>query len=471
MPAPSTRRAPNQPPSQPSDFLTMPAAVAQRRKAAGLPTPSAKKARTSAQPNGTSARKGGLAALVSADGKRVQATTTNGVKGVKQETADEARAIVGHGDVDMQDASADAVMEISSGEEESDLEDSADEHKDEAADAKAGAADAEMADGDEAEPPSFGELLQANAPEVVDVEATFQDPNQDSRALAPTSGNRALSAPSATSLGTVLTQALKTNDKELLESCFEMNDLNSVRSTIERLPSTLVANLLRRLAERLHKRPGRAGNLMVWVQWSIVSHGGYLAGRQDIMKELGSLNRVIKERASGLQPLLTLKGKLDMLSAQLELRRSMQKASTMDEDDEEEGVIYVEGQDESDSDEEAATDKNTKAITGSRPQKHASKLDDDDELEGVESSDDDGAMNLNAEEEEDDEGSEDEDVLDDEAEETENDTGDDESEDDLEEVDDDDGEDLSGDDLETPRPTKRSAAAQRMGFGSGRRRR
>ncbi|OJD31819.1 small nucleolar ribonucleoprotein complex component [Diplodia corticola] len=457
----------------------MPAAVAQRRKAAGLPTPSAKKARTSAQPNGTSARKAGLAALVSADGKRVQATTTNGVKGAKQDTVDEARAVVGHGDVDMHDASADPeVVEISSGEEEeSELEDSADEHKDEAADAKEGAADAEMAGGDdtagaEADPPSFGELLRANAPEVVDVEATFQDTNTGSRALAPTSGNRALSAPSATSLGTVLTQALKTNDKELLESCFEMNDLNSVRSTIERLPSPLVANLLCRLAERLHKRPGRAGNLMVWVQWAIVSHGGYLAGRQDIMKELGSLNRVIKERASGLQPLLNLKGKLDMLSAQLELRRSMQKTATMDEDDEEEGVIYVEGQDESDSDEDTAADNKTKAITDGKSQKRTRKPEDDEDVEGAESSDEDGAMNLNAEEEEEeDEGSEDEDVLDDEAEETENDSGEDESEDDLEEIDDDDGEDVSEDDIETPRPIKRSAAAQRMGFGSGRRRR
>lgn len=462
----------------------MPAAVAQRRKAQGLPTPSAKKARTAApaaQANGTTQRKTGLAGLVSADGKRVQAATTNGVKGAKDDRVDESHAVVGHGDVDMPDASANPeVVEISSGEEEeSELEDSGDEQEGEAADAKAGAVDADMANGeelvgDDAEPPSFGELLQANAPEIVDVEATFQDPNAESRALAPTSGNKALSAPSATSLGTVLTQALKTNDKELLESCFEMNDLNSVRSTIERLPSTLVANLLRRLAERLHKRPGRAGNLMVWVQWSIVSHGGYLAGRQDIMRELVSLNRVIKERASGLQPLLTLKGKLDMLSAQLELRRSMQKAATMDEDEEEEGVIYVEGQDDSDSDDEAAQD-GTKAITDGRPQKRnakASKLDDDDDLEGAESSDDDdGAMNLNAEEDEGSEGSEDdEDVLDDEAEETENDTGDDESEDDLEEVDD-DGEDLSASDVETPRPTKRSAAAQRMGFGSGRRRR
>ncbi|KAF2139546.1 uncharacterized protein K452DRAFT_289545 [Aplosporella prunicola CBS 121167] len=417
-------------------------------------------------------------------GKRPQAVTSaNGSnKRAKQQQPDESRAVVAHRDVDMADAD---VVEISSGEEEeSELEES--EEEEEANEKEnqrpAGAAnDVDMADGEEAgsgagEAPSFGEQLQANAPEVVDVEAEFADASEGAReargALAPVvgGGNRALSAPSATSLGTVLTQALKTNDRELLESCFEMNDLDSVRSTIERLPSTLVANLLRRLAERLHKRPGRAGNIMVWIQWALVSHGGYLAGRQDIMRELGSLNRVIKERASGLQPLLTLKGKLDMLSAQLELRRSMQRTATMDDDEDEDGVIYVEGQESESEDED-----NGSVANGGAVKRLKAPLDNDLD-DGIESSaDEDNAMNFNAEGEDDDADSDDSDaeggMLDDEADETDNDSGDDEeSENDLEEVDD-DGEDVSGSDaLETPRPTKRSTAAQRMGFGSGRRR-
>ncbi|KAF2090292.1 NUC189-domain-containing protein [Saccharata proteae CBS 121410] len=452
----------------------MVSAVATRsRKANDTPQPpSAKRPRRAApvQPaNGTPARKSGLAAVLpSAKGERRRPTAvTNGAKAAKADQVDESRTVVAHGDVDMADATRD-VVEISSGEEEESAYESSGDEKEEKSAKAEKAQDVAMADGsangdeqtEEAEPPSFGELLQANAPEVVDVEDAFVDPVAESRALAPVTGNRALSAPSATSLGTVLTQALKTNDKDLMESCFEMNDLDSVRSTIERLPSTLVARLLSRLAERLHKRPGRAGNLMVWVQWALVSHGGYLAGRQDIMRELGSLNRVIRERASGLQPLLTLKGKLDMLSAQLELRRSMQRTTTMDSDDDE-GVIYVEGQDDSESENDDAAVKRGQELS-----KKLSKGEAQDDLDGAESSDDDLPMNLNGEEEDDSEGSEeDDDVVDDEAEETDNDSGDD---DDIEEEVD-DGEDVSESEMEMP-SAKRSVTAQRMGFGAGRRR-
>src|SRR5436305_8171617 len=97
----------------------------------------------------------------------------------------------------------------------------------------------------------------------------------------------------------------------------------------------------------MHKRPGRAGSLMVWVQWTLVAHGGYLATQPDLMKKLTTLKRVIDDRARGLQPLLSLKGKLDMLEAQMQLRRSMQSSGMgPDEEDDEEGVIYVEGQED-----------------------------------------------------------------------------------------------------------------------------
>jgi U3 small nucleolar RNA-associated protein 5 len=61
----------------------------------------------------------------------------------------------------------------------------------------------------------------------------------------------------------------------------------------------------------------------------------------------------VKQRAA---PLLSLKGKLDMLEAQMNLRRTMQsnaRAAHADDEDDEEGVIYVEGQDESDSEAES----------------------------------------------------------------------------------------------------------------------
>ena len=219
--------------------------------------------------------------------------------------------------------------------------------------------------------PSFGDLIRANAPEPIEVQAAFTDPNTQSLVPAGEKGLQQL--PSGMSLGTVLTQSLRTNDTNLLETCFHVKELSAVRATIERLDSSFATILLQRLAERLHSRPGRAGSLMVWIQWTLVAHGGYLAGQPEIMKKLASLHRVVKDRANSLQPLLSLKGKLDMLEAQMNLRKSMQArsktANTFEEDDEE-GVIYVEGQEESDSEDE---DEQGDDAMGSQPAKPGAK--------------------------------------------------------------------------------------------------
>jgi U3 small nucleolar RNA-associated protein 5 len=195
---------------------------------------------------------------------------------------------------------------------------------------------------------TFGALISKSSNALVNVEEALRDRDGSPGTLiAQSSSRRAMVPTTATSLSTVLAQALRTNDADLLESCFSVHDLESVRTTISRLDSSLVERLLHVLADKLHKRPGRANNLMVWVQWSLVAHGGYLATRADLLTKLGALNRVIRERASGLQPLLTLKGKLDMLTAQLELRkRAADDSRDRRDDDDDEVVIYVESDDE-----------------------------------------------------------------------------------------------------------------------------
>jgi len=235
---------------------------------------------------------------------------------------------------------------------------------------------------------------------------------------------------------------LKTNDVSLLESCLHTTDVSTIRATIQRLDSPLAGTLLQKLAERLHRRPGRAGSLMVWVQWTLVTHGGYLATQRDLIKKLAELNKVIDTRSKGLQSLLSLKGKLDMLEAQIELRRSMQtQRRRLDEEDDDDGIIYVEGQE---SDEEIA-----------RPQKLAPNgdLEDISDLES-EFSEDMPMTNGKIADSEDEEGdSEDGNLVDDEAEETDADSGDED------EVDHDDqdsqGEDEESDDAaQAPPPSK-----------------
>ncbi|KAI0015798.1 Dip2/Utp12 family-domain-containing protein [Xylariomycetidae sp. FL0641] len=188
--------------------------------------------------------------------------------------------------------------------------------------------------------PTLGELARAH--DTIDVPSALVAP---STALA--APGRSPAPPSLSSLGTVLTQALRTDDADLLESCLHTSDLPTVRNTIQRLDSTLAGNLLTKLAARMHRRPGRAGSLMTWVQWTLISHGGALATQPGLTKKLSELHRVLEERSRGLNSLLALKGKLDLLAAQMELRRGMQgnHEPDEDEDEDEDGVIYVEGED------------------------------------------------------------------------------------------------------------------------------
>ena len=392
-------------------------------------------------------------------GPGVGADVMNGVKDMGKSHVDESHTVVANGadadDVSMPDESPE-VIEISSGvdtdsedegpaglleegkahrepDEEGESEDV--DMEDVKAPEVAGlGSDSRQDEPEQAEEPSFGDLIRANASEPVDVQA-FTDPTAQS--LVPI-GDRSLQQHSSGTFGTVLTQSLRTNDTDLLETCLHERDLAIVRASIERLNSSFAAILLQRLAERLHNRPGRAGSLMVWMQWTIIAHGGYLAGQPGVLRKVASLQRVVTERANSLPALLRLKGKLDMLEAQGNFKKSMQErsraANAIDEDDEE-AVIYVEGQEESDSedaqDEEAVTSplrplKGT-AQTQDSAADHASDSGTSDADSQDEEDSDDEMPTTNgaiAESEDDESGSEEEGLLDEEASSTDNDSAD-----------------------------------------------
>jgi U3 small nucleolar RNA-associated protein 5 len=301
----------------------------------------------------------------------------NGYRAAHESHVDESKAVLVSGrlvdDVDMHDVQGDSIS-ISSGEESSGDEKEHQKGQDSGkkpptrTSKNVAGKDVEMRDigyseveqGEEAGEPSFGELLHATAPEAIDVEAEVDvvDSLVPSKGTAPAS-----QIPSGVSLSTVLTQALRTNDHAMLESCFHIGDLVIVRTTIQRLDSSLAATLLQRLAERLASRPGRFGHLLVWVQWTCIAHGGAIAGKADILNRMSALFQVMDQRSSSLPSLLLLKGKLDMLDAQLKLRQSSARRDieNMDSEDDQD-IIYVEGQDDVDDPEaEAAPQPSTTA--------------------------------------------------------------------------------------------------------------
>ncbi|KAM0720041.1 hypothetical protein Q7P37_004176 [Cladosporium fusiforme] len=396
-----------------------------------------------------SKKKEGLGFLVDEDarqGRTVDGKLTNGVPDKRTTRVDESKAVVAP------EGNANQVIDISSAEEESSEYESDAENankpqpngRSKEQQAVAGGEDVEMQDGEpeaEQEEPSFGDMLSARHPEPIDVQAAF--PQDEQHAAVSTTGKQVLAAPTGTSLSTVLTQALRTNDKDMLETCFQMTDQQSIRTTIQRLQSHLIGPLMQRLAERIHRRPGRTGHLMTWIQWSLVAHGGYLITQPEIMGKLRALNQVLRERAQGLQPLLQLKGKLDMLGAQLELRRQTLANSSHahDDEDDEAGVLYIEGRDDDDEGSEAELAALSRPSKRSKGQAQGEEYHTDSDSD--EASDDEGANgfaagegSVSAEEEDD------EDVrngmFDIEAEESDEDDGAEGSEDDASEASEDD---------------------------------
>ncbi|CEJ62369.1 hypothetical protein PMG11_10870 [Penicillium brasilianum] len=385
----------------------------------------------------------GLKAVVKTKSSSAVSATLNGAKNVSEGRVDESHVVVEAGnfvdnDVEMND---DEAASVEGSDVDSDVEDSAKPTSEkktkstkQAAPAdedvemeNAASDDEEEEEEEEGAEPSFGEIMRANAGQEVDVEAEMDEDNLMG-ALVPGKPTAAVQQiPTGVSLATVLTQSLKTNDKDMLESCFHTPDTSIIRTTIQRLESPLAATLLQKLAERLSSRPGRYGHLLVWVQWTCVAHGGALAGHPELLNRMATLYKVMDQRSSSLPSLLLLKGKLDMLDAQLGLRQSIRGGDEMDSEDED-NVIYVEGEDEEDDE----AKPRTKSIRDS-----AFEEDEDESL-----------MNGIADESDDDEDEDDEDdedgyegVLDIEAEES---AGSSDAEESLEENEDDEDEDSEG---------------------------
>ncbi|KAK6371844.1 Small subunit (SSU) processome component [Exophiala oligosperma] len=290
--------------------------------------------------------------------------TLNGVKDLGKSHVDESQTVIVNGGnrpvtIDLAsdsseeaaDESDEEAEEEEEEEEESKQPDNVDDDEDpevpdsdeEMAEADAtvatnAASDEDMAD-DDAEP-TFGELLASRHQSEIAISSALP-PDQSTTTLKSRPG---AVIPGGMSLGTVLTQALRTNDNNLLEACLHTRDLDIVKNTIQRLDSHLAGLLLSRLAERLASRPGRYGSLIAWVQWTCIAHGGAIAAQPDTTANLRTLYQVLGQRTRTLDNLLLLKGKLDMLDGQLRYRKQVLAAQGgRGEGHDEPGMIYIEG--------------------------------------------------------------------------------------------------------------------------------
>lgn len=303
----------------------------------------------------------------------------NGAKEVGKTYVDQASTVVTSGadmqDVDMEDADEDMG--------DADVESSAAEESEaEASDNDSGS------DGEpkKREEPSFADRFEA-------LEVTANAPVGATALLDKRAG--AIGPPSAGALTSVLTQALRTDDQVLLESCLHTTDSDTILATIRKLSSPMAVTLLQRLTERLARRPGRAQSLGTWIRWTLVAHGGYLVTLPDLVRTLSGLHATLNQRAAALPRLLALQGRLDMLRAQVELRHEI-RSERAQEQEEDPDVLYIEGElenEDSEAEAEAAAAAGTEIIedrsflgASSRGSSAEPEYDDDEDEEGDESS-------------------------------------------------------------------------------------
>ncbi|OUM51520.1 hypothetical protein BVG19_g623 [[Candida] boidinii] len=188
--------------------------------------------------------------------------------------------------------------------------------------------------------------------------------NNNNNSNAQTVNKQKKSVSSGT-LTVVLSQALKANDHSLLETVLNNKDESIIRNTISRLQSSYIIILLSRLAERIARNGNRQLNLTHWIKWVLIFHGGYLLNYPNTSSDLSILSSTLRRKADSLDRMLELKGKLNLLTDKIELKRDMMswenESSGEDEDEDEVNVEYIEELDDaglldSDSDDDEDED-------------------------------------------------------------------------------------------------------------------
>ena len=134
-----------------------------------------------------------------------------------------------------------------------------------------------------------------------------------------TAAETTIAAPSgplkADSLAVLLSQALQSGDKVLLERCLAVRNDDVINKTIKRLAPVDAAAFLRAAVQRLQSAPARGEQLATWIRSVLLHHTAYLCGVAGTQGTLGYLYQLIEARLASYQSLLALSGRLDLVLA------------------------------------------------------------------------------------------------------------------------------------------------------------
>ena len=118
---------------------------------------------------------------------------------------------------------------------------------------------------------------------------------------------------SVSSMHQLLTQAITSLDKDLLERCLRVRDRKMISSTVSRLEPSVILPLLKIVIKRCQSKPNDSFYLIEWIRSCLVIHSSYLLSLDQVSSELSDLYTVLESRISNFESLLKLSGRLDSI--------------------------------------------------------------------------------------------------------------------------------------------------------------
>ncbi|KXZ42694.1 hypothetical protein GPECTOR_124g494 [Gonium pectorale] len=117
----------------------------------------------------------------------------------------------------------------------------------------------------------------------------------------------------ADSLSVLLTQAIRSNDRALLERVLATSSPAVIANTVARIVPLDAALFLKAAVDRLVSKPNRAVQLVPWIRALLHHHTAYLMSAPGVQPALTSLFQAIDARVKLHDPLLRLYGRLGLV--------------------------------------------------------------------------------------------------------------------------------------------------------------
>lgn len=171
------------------------------------------------------------------------------------------------------------------------------------------------------------EMEQTLAERIAMLQETFEevDEEDEDEGVVDTIKQK----PEASSLVTVLEQALQSSDNDMLEYVLRVTDQNVIDATMARLPAMRVIPFLTRVVDKFEKRPTRGSLLCRWIRAILMQHTAYLMTVPNLVTKLSALYQTLEARLRVFQQLYKLTGRLELVLGQISQRQAAIASTTV----------------------------------------------------------------------------------------------------------------------------------------------